>query len=235
VDHIARYHVENKDWPGIGYHYYVTPDGTIYQTQPLEVASWHVSHHNDTSLGICVAGNFTYVPPPQAQVEVTARLMAWLVQELAIREQNILGHKEFPDNDTSCPGETWLKRMTWKNALLDAVRVVSAGVRPSPSVKPLHHYVLFWQTPDSWAQQDWQAAEQYLARFRPTTGFSLDDALQAEFVSIVGGVAGVSYEAEQMLGAAGCKVERIAGVDYADTKRILDELAASGQRFLTFK
>jgi N-acetyl-anhydromuramyl-L-alanine amidase AmpD len=234
VEHVAKYHVESQDWPGIGYHYYVKPDGTIYQTQRLETVSYHVNHNNHYSLGICVSGNFTYAPPPQIQIDAAAQLTAWLMQELKILEKNILGHKEFPDNDTSCPGETWLKRMVWKNLLLDSVRAVRAGSQPNLQLKPLHHYILFWQKPDTWAQQDWQAADQYFGRFRPTAGFSLDDAKHAQFVTIVGGDAGVSYEAEQILRAAGSQVERIAGVDYADTKRILDQLAASGQRFLSF-
>ncbi len=234
VEHVAQYHVESQGWPGIGYHYYVKPDGTIYQTQRLETASYHVNNNNHYSLGICVSGNFTYAPPPQIQIDAAAHLTAWLMQELKIPEKNILGHKEFPDNDTSCPGETWLKRMVWKNMLLDSVRSVFAASQPGSQLQPLHHYMLFWQKPEAWAQQDWQAADQYFGRFRPTAGFSLDDARHAQFVTIVGGDAGVSYEAEQFLRAAGSKVERIAGVDYADTKRILDQLAASGQRFLTF-
>jgi hypothetical protein len=38
-----------------------------------------------------------------------------------------------------------------------------------------------------------------------------------------------------LLRAAGSKVERIAGVDFADTKRIMDDLAAKGQRFLNLQ
>ncbi len=49
----------------------------------------------------------------------------------------------------------------------------------------------------------------------------------------MGGDAGVSGQAEQTLRAAGAKVERIAGADFADTQRILDDMAARGQRFLT--
>jgi len=233
VEHVAKYHVEDQNWPGIGYHFYVKPSGAIYQTQQLETISWHVSHNNDYSVGICVAGDFTYVPPPQLQIDSAAHLVAWLMQELRIPEQNILGHKEFPANDTSCPGETWLKGVIWKNLLLESVRTVAGG--SAGAGKSLGHYLLFWQKPDAWAQQDWQAAERYIGRFRPTAGFSLDDALQAEFVTIVGGDAGVSYEAEQRLRAAGGKVERIAGVDFADTKRILDQMAANGQRFLNLK
>jgi hypothetical protein len=37
-----------------------------------------------------------------------------------------------------------------------------------------------------------------------------------------------------MLVSAGCRVERLAGADFADTKRMLDELAKSGKRFKTF-
>lgn len=232
VEHIAQYHVENKDWAGIGYHYYITLDGTIFQTQRVETASWHVSHNNDRSVGICVAGDFTYSPPPSAQIDAAARLTAWLMEDLSINEANILGHKEFPDNSTSCPGETWLRRSNWKYTLLDSVRALRQGA--DLGAKPLDHYLLFWQTADSWAKQDWLAAEQYIGRFRPTNGFSSDDATHAAYVTIVGGVAGVSYQTEQTLRAAGCKVERVAGVDFADTKRILDEMAASGQRFLTF-
>ncbi len=91
--------------------------------------------------------------------------------------------------------------------------------------------MLFWQKPDAWAQQDWKAAETYFGRFRPTAGFSVDDAQAAQFVTIVGGPAGVPPEAEQQLRAAGCQVERLAGVNYADTKRILDTLAEAGRRF----
>ena len=53
-------------------------------------------------------------------------------------------------------------------------------------------------------------------------------------MTIVGGVAGVSYQTEQMLIAGGSKVERLAGADFEDTKRMLDELASTGRRFKTF-
>ncbi len=42
-----------------------------------------------------------------------------------------------------------------------------------------------------------------------------------------------SVIAVEELSAAGAKVERIAGVNFADTQRILDDMAARGQRFLT--
>jgi len=101
-------------------------------------------------------------------------------------------------------------------------------------VKTLGHYVLFWQRANEWAREDYGAAANYVARFRPTLGFSPEDARNAQYVTIVGGPAGVPEETEQTLRNAGCKVERLAGRDFADTKRMLDDLAQRGQRFQTF-
>lgn len=237
VEEIANYQVgpdrarNKEEWPGIGYHFYVKPNGVIYQTNQLETVSYHVGNSNHSSLGVCVAGDFTRAIPTQEQLDSAAHLVAWLMQELGVPEEHVIGHKEFPKADTSCPGEQWLKGRQWKPLLLERIRAVQTAAQAGAERKSLHHYLLFWQKPDTWAQQDWEAAVEYIARFRPTAGFSTDDARAAEFVTIVGGVAGVSYAAEQMLRMAGCKVERLAGVDFADTKRILDELAQSGRRF----
>ncbi len=115
----------------------------------------------------------------------------------------------------------------------ERVRAALAGeLKPTPKV--IGHYMLFWQRADDWAREDFNSATNYIARFRPTLGFSPDDARQAEYVTIVGGPAGVPTEVEQMLRDAGCKVERLAGRDFADTRRMLDELAQSGRRFQTF-
>jgi N-acetyl-anhydromuramyl-L-alanine amidase AmpD/Skp family chaperone for outer membrane proteins len=237
IERVAEYHVNpdpsrNKDaWPGIGYHFYIKPDGGIYQTNRLETISYHVYANNDYAVGICVSGDFTRAAPTSEQQKATAHLVAWLMQELKISQDRVLGHKEFPNNDTSCPGVQWLEGHKWKTTLMDAVRTLRSGSAPGVWPKTINHYVLFWQQPTVWAQEDWQAADSYIGRFRPTAGFSIDDARHAEFVTIVGGVAGVSYEVEQMLVAAGCKVDRLAGADFAGTKRLLDELAERGQRF----
>ena len=232
-ERIASYHV-GKDWPGIGYHFLVEPDGTIYQTNRLETVSYHVYKQNAYSVGICTEGNFVggVIPTPK-QIETVGHLVAWLTQKLNIPLENAKGHKEFPENATACPGDDWLAGKRWKDMMMAQANARLSG-QAGPTAKIMGHYMLFWQRADSWAQQDWAAAANYFAQFRPTAGFSPDDAKNAEYVTIVGGVAGVPYETEQMLGAAGCKVERLAGVDFNDTKRMLDELAQSGKRFRTF-
>jgi len=233
-EQVATYHVRNAGWPGIGYHFYVEPDGTIYQTNRLETKSYHVGNSNSYAVGICVSGRFTGVIPTPNQIAQTGQLSAWLAQKLNIPSQNIIGHREFPNNHTECPGNDWLGGQQWKQILLARVREVAAGSQ-NTQTKVLGHYVLFWQRPDAWAKADWEAAESYFARFRPTAGFSVDDARQAEYVTIVGGANGVSLAVEQALRSSGSKVDRLTGTDADDLKRILDELARTGRRFRTFE
>jgi N-acetyl-anhydromuramyl-L-alanine amidase AmpD len=232
-DRVAAYHVNTVGWPGIGYHFYVEPDGEIFQVNRLETVSYHVGNSNSYAVGICVSGTFNGVVPTPRQIEQAGHLIAWLMQKLNIKIENIMGHKEFPENVTECPGNDWLDGKQWKQALAARVQDVLAG-RMTPVARAIGHYLLFWQRQDAWAREDFVAATNYIARFRPTTGFSADDARTAEYVTIVGGVGGVPFDVEQQLIAAGCKVERLAGVDFADTKRMLDELAQSGRRFRTF-
>ena len=53
----ARYHVNSNGWAGIGYHYFIIKDGSIFQTQPDYVISNHASNYNATSLGIVITGD----------------------------------------------------------------------------------------------------------------------------------------------------------------------------------
>ncbi len=234
-ERIARYHVETHGWPGIGYHFYIAPDGTIYQTNRLTTMSNHVYMNNLYTVGICVAGNFTDVIPTPAQLVSTARLVAWLMKELDIPLDNVKGHKEYPQNSghTACPGRQWLEFDRWKDILLTHVQAALRGELDRLTRKPIFHYLLFWQKEDSWARQDWLNSINYVARYRPTMGFSHDDAMNAERVTIVGGPLGVPEEVERALINAGCKVRRIAGSNEAETKALLDQLAEEGDPFLT--
>ncbi len=233
VERIAKWHVEHHKWPGIGYHFYITPDGTIYQTNHLTTMSNHVYMNNAYTVGICVAGNFSTSLPTPAQIDAAARLVAWLMQELNIPLENVKGHKEFPKNTTQCPGVKWLEQERWKDMLLARIRQVQRGEIDVRVSKPIFHYMLFWQTADNWARQDWLNSINYVARYRPTMGFSHDDAMHAQRVTIVGGPLGVSEEIEQALIEAGCRVRRVAGSNEAETKALLDKLAEEGDPFLS--
>ena len=95
VEAFARYHVDHLDWPGIGYHYVVDTDGTIYKCHSADVKSYHVGKHNRFSLGVCLVGDFRQYDPPAEQYQATIELVKQLVNAYGIKPQNVLGHSEF--------------------------------------------------------------------------------------------------------------------------------------------
>ena len=231
---IAHHHVfgETQQWPGMGYHYDIGPDGTINHTQALELASNHVFGHNHDTVGVCLAGNFDHAIPTPAQLAATGHLIAWLMQELDIPLQNVWGHKAFPRATTSCPGKQWDGGQRWRDLLLQEIHAV-LNPGDDPSTKLLDHYLFLQQhTAGGTGQECEQAASNYIARFRPTFGFSLATAMLARRVTLVDCATDSSPEEEKQLRQAGCQVERIAGRDIAETQQILDRLAESGQRFI---
>ena len=232
--HVAPDSSRNKEaWAGIGYHYFIHADGNVDQTNYLETASYHVYRHNLYSVGIVFAGSFMNGRiPTSAQLRSGAHLVAWLMQDLNVPLARVWGHREFPDNSTVCPGSEWTLGNRWRDLLFERIEQVQAGV----GVKSIRHYMLFWQRgfPGPLARQDYVNSINYVVRFRPAVGFSVQDARNAEYVTIVGGEAGISAAEEKTLRASGCKVERIAGRDEEETSRMLSELANQSRRFRTF-
>jgi N-acetylmuramoyl-L-alanine amidase len=113
---VATYQINRpppNDFPGIGYHYFIMPDGLIYQTQYWNTISWHVGSPNWKSLGICLNGNFMQIPPTPHQLLAGHWLVNHLYSQLNITE--MYGHRDYPyGTATVCPGNTytsWLPDM----------------------------------------------------------------------------------------------------------------------------
>lgn len=124
-ERIAEYHVKRMDWPGIGYHFLVSAEGILYQTNSLETISYHATRANPYSLGICFLGNFTEQIPTPPQLQAGAHLVAWLMQELNIPLENVDGHMRF--TTTACPGHQWLNGKKWKELLYQEIRQVQGS------------------------------------------------------------------------------------------------------------
>lgn len=250
VQTIAEYHVHGErkaadgsvvkaQWPGVGYHFLVDPQGVIYQGQRETTRSYHVGGDaNDYSIAISLIGRFMrknydgtdrapedQVPTPQ-QLRSAGQLAAWLMQEHNIPIEQIKGHRDVWPGATVCPGEHWKSGLAWHSRLLEEVEPAQpAGSNKGIELRP-KLCLLFWDHGTAWAEADWRGAQRYIARFRPTVGFTVEDALRAKHVVIVGGPAGVSGQDEARLRGAGVDVHRLEGKDEAETERMLDELAA---------
>ena len=108
IKSIARGHVEDNDWPGIGYHYVIGPGGIVYRVNDVSTISYHVGNHNATSVGICLLGDFTKGDPTDNQIASARELvfrLGWPV----------VPHKALMQ--TKCPGN-WDK---WGHRIVYAV------------------------------------------------------------------------------------------------------------------
>ncbi len=239
IARIADFQVSRRDLPGIAYHFCISADGKVYQTQYLETVSAHAGENSRDSVGVCLVGNFTSAAPPAPQIDAAAALLAQLCTHLGLSTDQIVGYSEIVT--TGSPGATWPQ---WKPTLLTAVRRLMASGKPISTPQPqpekaaklIEHYLLLWhRSPEDWAEWDLQGALEYIGRFKPTVGFDIEQAKQAKYVTIVGGTGGVPANAERVLRAAGCQVERIDGETESGTRQMLQQLASKGSRFKTLE
>lgn len=92
---------KNNGWSGIGYHFFVRKDGSIYRGRPLFKMGAHVSGMNSCSVGICAEGDYDKEKiMPDAQKE-SIKLLLQNLKEI-YPSAKIVGHREIGASD--CPG-----------------------------------------------------------------------------------------------------------------------------------
>lgn len=96
---IHKWHLD-KGYEGIGYHYYIKKDGTIYKGRDEKLKGAHAINENATSIGICLEGNYQKEHPSKEQVDSLAKLSSNLIIKYNI--EDVLGHRDC--NKTLCPG-----------------------------------------------------------------------------------------------------------------------------------
>lgn len=237
VERIAQFQVQNKSVPGITFHFCVTAEGRVLQTQYLETVAAHAGEYSQESVGVCLIGNFMSVPPPRPQLDSTAALLAQLLLFLGLPTDQVYGYSELVT--VGSPGATWSQ---WKKPLLNRVRRLLRSGKPVTIPKPaaagktIEHYLLLWhRTPTDWADLVLEGALNYIGRFKPTIGFDIEQAKSARYVTIIGGTGDIPANTERILRDAGCRVERIAGKTEGETGKILQKMAAQGKQFVNLK
>lgn len=101
ADSIHSTHLVNNGWAGIGYHFYVRKDGSIYRGRPINAVGAHCNDYNWLSIGICFEGNFDNETMAAAQVKAGQELVSYLKGLYPLAE--VKRHKNF--NSTACPGK----------------------------------------------------------------------------------------------------------------------------------
>lgn len=103
-----------------------------------------------------------------------------------------------------------------------SVTVIEAEeIEEEKPLKEIEHYLLLRQP--SRDRATFVAVARYAARFSPVVGTSLEEALKARHVTILGGLQAVSRQEEDSLRQAGIHVERISTKIPETLERLIDE------------
>ena len=114
VDTIRRWHVKDRGWKDIGYHYVIYIDGSVHEGRPIEQAGAHTSGHNADSIGITyVGGCDSKMKAKDTLNEAQETAMVNLIK--ALREQHgelsLHGHNEFAAK--ACPSFKVKDKFGW--------------------------------------------------------------------------------------------------------------------------
>lgn len=110
-----------QGWWGIGYHYYIRKDGTVWRGRPEKFVGSHAgskTDYNYHSIGICFEGNFETERMTDPQVAAGRDLIADIKSRHPINK--ILKHKDVAA--TVCPG----KNIRWEELLASAPEPMTA-------------------------------------------------------------------------------------------------------------
>lgn len=107
VAEIRRWHVQERGWRDIGYHWVIDRDGAVAPGRRETEIGAHVEGHNRGTIGICLLGGFgAKADDPfeknftAAQAATVRRLVGEIKGRTAIR--NVSGHNDYAAK--ACPG-----------------------------------------------------------------------------------------------------------------------------------
>lgn len=103
-DHKARFGEGAKSRLGfyVGYQYFIEYDGALRQAREDSETGAHTIGQNNSSIGICLAGDFDRQMPSSAQVEALVKLLRQKTNEHGIPVSAIYPHRKFAQK--SCYG-----------------------------------------------------------------------------------------------------------------------------------
>lgn len=102
VQSIHNGHLKNG-WSGIGYHFYIRKDGSIFRGRPIGTVGAHCTNYNSKSVGVCFEGSFENETMPAAQIKAGQELISYLKGLYPSAE--VKRHRDF--NSTACPGKNF--------------------------------------------------------------------------------------------------------------------------------
>ena len=134
VEQIHQMHKNENGWAGIGYHYYIRLDGSVYKGRPDSAIGAHCQGCNTNTLGVSFEGNYdTREEMPIEQYNAWCELKAYLCNKYG--DMLVFGHRE--KGSSECPG---------KNFPLEKVKAATS--------QPTKGYVVTTYLPNAYEDYD---------------------------------------------------------------------------------
>jgi MYXO-CTERM domain-containing protein len=136
---IQAYHMDSRGWCDVGYHFLVTSDGTTWEGREAKYLGTHVGGNNTNNLGVSFVGCFhtsgcndwTPFVPPDVMLAGAGTLIGEAAAHygISIDSDDVIGHRDNPNQTTSCPGDNL-------HGLLPDLRSLASGGAPGDSPPP---------------------------------------------------------------------------------------------------
>lgn len=117
VEDIRRWHVVERNWSDIGYHWVIERSGLMQPGRSQDTIGAHVRGHNHDSVGICLVGGLSQGNLPKDNFTQEQMLsLEMLVESLQVRypSAKVVGHSLF-NPYKACPVfsvEDWLEELS---------------------------------------------------------------------------------------------------------------------------
>lgn len=103
VERVRLWHMRDRGWDDIGYHYVVTRDG-LRLGRPVHKVGAHCYGHNASSVGVCVLGDYTREPMDLWSWSTLVSVVCDLLDQYGLTVDDVEGHGGMKGAATECPG-----------------------------------------------------------------------------------------------------------------------------------
>lgn len=97
-----RYHMNDRDWADVGYHFMVDRRGVIWEGRGLGWQGAHVKDHNEGNIGVMALGNYNQQSPTSDQLAGLVRIVRACQTHYGVPGSAVRTHQEWRASE--CPG-----------------------------------------------------------------------------------------------------------------------------------
>lgn len=114
VEDLRKWHVEERGWKDIGYHFFIDLKGEVHECRPIEQTGAHTRGHNFDSIGIAYAGGLGsdsawYDTRNKEQKVALEDLLCYL--KIQYPQGKVYGHRDF--SEKMCPSFDAREEYEW--------------------------------------------------------------------------------------------------------------------------